>query len=407
MGDINSNNRPSFCSKCGAKLSSSAAFCPKCGNKVSGSVAQNQIPTVNEPSGKSKVGSKTVLLPVIIVAVIVFVIVAVGGVLIAVNFDSIKENLFSSSVKKEAVIDDDDDHHGKDDEDEGSTEEYSDVSTESSEEYPADEKTDDTIADAGPLTESDIDMSELNMLFDVISYDPENISDKKGSFPWSFFCYSSQYRDRIASKYDVENKEWMTVMSVEDAKDLMLNSIGSDDLSEIEERVEGDYCYIKNGELYSTTPDTGDMWYGDAVITDYRITSDGDLWVSGYREEGCFTETWRHEIEAYFKKNPESVWSGLTLEYAYELNETHYLLPEAQTRNYYRDEVDFSAEYARLARNEIYARHGRIFKDQALQEYFDQQSWYEGTVEEVPETELNEYEKNNIELMASIEKEMQ
>ena len=32
----------------------------------------------------------------------------------------------------------------------------------------------------------------------------------------------------------------------------------------------------------------------------------------------------------------------------------------------------------RLAKNELYARHGRIFNREDLQEYFEDCSWYEG-----------------------------
>ena len=33
-----------------------------------------------------------------------------------------------------------------------------------------------------------------------------------------------------------------------------------------------------------------------------------------------------------------------------------------------------------IARNEIYARHGRKFNDSELQAYFNSKSWYKGTV---------------------------
>ena len=33
-----------------------------------------------------------------------------------------------------------------------------------------------------------------------------------------------------------------------------------------------------------------------------------------------------------------------------------------------------------IARNEIYARHGRKFNDSELQEYFNGKSWYNGTI---------------------------
>lgn len=39
------------------------------------------------------------------------------------------------------------------------------------------------------------------------------------------------------------------------------------------------------------------------------------------------------------------------------------------------DLEDLSKSELRLARNEIYARHGRRFQDQELQDYFDSQEW--------------------------------
>jgi len=51
------------------------------------------------------------------------------------------------------------------------------------------------------------------------------------------------------------------------------------------------------------------------------------------------------------------------------------------------------------------ARHGRKFKDQGLQQYFNSQAWYEGTIEPdaFNESQLNIYEKANLELIQSIE----
>ena len=62
----------------------------------------------------------------------------------------------------------------------------------------------------------------------------------------------------------------------------------------------------------------------------------------------------------------------------------------------------------KITRNEIYARHGRIFNDQELQEYFQRQNWY------VPQTAsydfddscLNEVEKYNIQLISTYEQQV-
>lgn len=64
-----------------------------------------------------------------------------------------------------------------------------------------------------------------------------------------------------------------------------------------------------------------------------------------------------------------------------------------------------TAEELRIARNEIYARHGRLFDSEDLQAYFSSQDWYDGTIapEDFDYTVLNDYEIYNVNLMKSIE----
>jgi len=56
---------------------------------------------------------------------------------------------------------------------------------------------------------------------------------------------------------------------------------------------------------------------------------------------------------------------------------------------------DMFAEDLRVLRNEIYARHGRIFKDQALQKYFAAQAWYKPNPD-FKDDMLNEVESQNL-----------
>lgn len=53
------------------------------------------------------------------------------------------------------------------------------------------------------------------------------------------------------------------------------------------------------------------------------------------------------------------------------------------------------AEDLRVLRNEMYARHGRVFKDKALQKYFEAQPWYKANPE-FKDEELNETEVANL-----------
>jgi hypothetical protein len=53
------------------------------------------------------------------------------------------------------------------------------------------------------------------------------------------------------------------------------------------------------------------------------------------------------------------------------------------------------AEDLRVLRNEIYARHGRMFKDAKLQKYFETQSWYKSNPD-FKDEQLNEIEVQNL-----------
>lgn len=87
----------------------------------------------------------------------------------------------------------------------------------------------------------------------------------------------------------------------------------------------------------------------------------------------------------------------------YAISETEtsfYILPESyKTRLTDADVEGMDKKTLSLARNEIYARHGRKFLDADLQAYFNGQGWYTGTVEPEdfdPEIELNQTEQRNI-----------
>lgn len=65
-----------------------------------------------------------------------------------------------------------------------------------------------------------------------------------------------------------------------------------------------------------------------------------------------------------------------------------------------------SQEELRLARNEIYARRGRLFNDQYLQNYFNARSWYHGSIapSAFQESVFNLYERANAYFIADYER---
>lgn len=89
--------------------------------------------------------------------------------------------------------------------------------------------------------------------------------------------------------------------------------------------------------------------------------------------------------------------------------EGNYIFPDSDKKYLSEDEVrSKSADELLKGRNEIYARHGRMFDMQELADYFAQQPWYEGTIpaNQFDESVLNDYEKKNVQLIKQIEDEV-
>lgn len=83
-----------------------------------------------------------------------------------------------------------------------------------------------------------------------------------------------------------------------------------------------------------------------------------------------------------------------------------YVFAGSDQYEIYEEDCDgLTALECKIAKNEIYARHGRKFQDEALQNYFDSCSWYNGTIEPEDFTEdmLNDIEIANLEVICSYE----
>ena len=86
---------------------------------------------------------------------------------------------------------------------------------------------------------------------------------------------------------------------------------------------------------------------------------------------------------------------------------SQYLLPDSDT--YYITEADISwmdDNELMMARNEFYARRGRKFATKSIQDYFNRQGWYEGTIEPDAFTSemFNRYEQANVDFIVTYEK---
>lgn len=167
-----------------------------------------------------------------------------------------------------------------------------------------------------------------------------------------------------------------------------------------------DWIYLKNFDLYL-------FEHGDTNKTNSEIISgyvrDGIYYVK-YMHSGWWGKNADHEYTVAFRKNGDRYCFISNIpddEVSPSAAGGEYLIPESDSR--YITEADIGGmdnDTLRLARNEIYARHGRKFADKSLQSYFNGKSWYEATAEpdEVTEADLNKFEAYNVKFIKKYEK---
>lgn len=168
--------------------------------------------------------------------------------------------------------------------------------------------------------------------------------------------------------------------------------------------------------------------YFDASTTDLANALQG-IYESIYADQRSmyrvvYTSTFEGETTAYrtvrlvcadssaFQGTTEASYMPVDNVSSYDtsVNMSDYVLPDSASKYYSSSELEgMSLWELYLARNEIFARHGRGFKNQDLVDYFATRSWY--TERYTPEqfdamtSPLNDYERKNVEAMYAIESE--
>ena len=108
------------------------------------------------------------------------------------------------------------------------------------------------------------------------------------------------------------------------------------------------------------------------------------------------------EMQGYLNGGDGWVDFGTGWPDVYGEQDSSFVIPDSDSRYLTQEEVAaYSDEKLRLARNEIYARHGRIFEASDLAAYFGHRPWYQPTVpgDEFDDSVLNQWERANVELL--------
>ncbi len=125
------------------------------------------------------------------------------------------------------------------------------------------------------------------------------------------------------------------------------------------------------------------------------IFQEGDNWIVFTYYDGILTVS----------ENPDALYGALSISGVYVLAEEadypdcEFVFPDSSEFEVMEVSCDgLTAEECRIAKNEIYARHGRMFSDPVLQNYFDFCSWYVPSVapEDFTEDMLSEVERQSI-----------
>lgn len=182
------------------------------------------------------------------------------------------------------------------------------------------------------------------------------------------------------------------------------------------------YWYIQYNDLQ--VKDDGTM---EIDITNYQTPGNNFKVDSGLSNGWWSTMSWNYvgypSLDELYKNvvtsNLESFNhedhvqdNGTTQVFTEEMNQqsngSEYVLANSNTQLLNKEDLNgLTAEQCKIARNEIYARHGRKFTDEALQAHFNSCSWYTGTIEpdNFNDNLLSEIEIANRDLIVEFEKE--
>lgn len=137
-------------------------------------------------------------------------------------------------------------------------------------------------------------------------------------------------------------------------------------------------------------------------------------WVSDYEIDGEFVDEqtyfaqtdMSHFQQTFNTYNSDSILSAYNALISPEQSATQevseFILPESNLRYMtYNDLKGIDATNLRIAKNEIYARHGRMFQSEDLSQYFNSKSWYSGTVspDSFSDRVFNDFESGNISMI--------
>ena len=159
--------------------------------------------------------------------------------------------------------------------------------------------------------------------------------------------------------------------------------------------------------------DTGSSYGSDSSSSSGSYsTNNNSNYSSGYSSssDNSYSNNYSDSYDDFYDEDEDDYYDyedEYEDDYDYEDSTSEYILPESDSRKLTKSDLyGLSKEELRIARNEIYARHGRRFQDEELQEYFDEQDWYDGYIDPedfVDSQMLSKLERRNAKFILKFE----
>ena len=390
-----------FCEKCGKELKDDSMFCDACGAPV-----VNTAPSASKPA---KSGGKMVGIIIAIVAVVLIL----GGVAGYAAYTIISSN----SQEEEVASDKKKSHKDKSDKkksDEKEDDEDAELEELEEEEFAeaeaAEEEPEEIFSSNAPKYDVDeLRAWELDYDYELALLDIANTVGYPNVSGFSFCTSAAKYTPMFKEFYNGGFGEYSHTMYEGDLEDLMYNTLGIVDFNDIDED-ESNYVYRYDDQIFFTLADTGDYVDYTVCVDEEENLSGGRVLVSAHQDHENLSSIglWGENFEVILKPNQDSPWMGMQIEEYDMISAYYYYLPYAHEMVYDLDDLltyaDWSEEDYRIARNEIFARHGRKFEKEIFRNYFENQPWYEGLYDDYPISSLNEYERKNIAVLDEYKK---
>jgi len=335
-----------YCTKCGGTLEQGAIFCTNCGEKTSNPEVTNQFETRSENRNlqESNYKNKYKRMKGILISIAVLIILAVAIYLIYPKLT--KKNHHSQHVSNQVEKKDNVKEKDK-----------------------VEEK--DKISEKNPTNTQTIP-SYINRLEQLKIYDG---SRRLSVGSWDI-TQSDGVINLTANNISPQNLQ------------LIFNLYDRGDISPIRDwaikvaNIADEVAMSKNTSWY--------IYVGDQCVAQYphSLSNDDLMYYSG----SCGVSI--PVLEGNSKDDLAIVIH--TMVYGEVSTANDFLLPMSNIRKLTQGEIDYLTKYELgIARNEIYARHGYIFKKDYLRNYFLAKSWYspnvnyDGTLSEIETYNVN------------------